>query len=76
MGLVTRKTSDSDQRVKLVGLTGAGRRLVERVREGHAKRVQSVLGALSGHERKELHRLLERLGDHLETLANGNSQAE
>jgi DNA-binding MarR family transcriptional regulator len=76
MGLVTRQTSDSDQRAKLVGLTGAGRKLVERIREGHAKRVQRVLGALSAPERKELHRLLERLGDHLESLAGSDGNAE
>jgi DNA-binding MarR family transcriptional regulator len=76
MGLVTRQTSRSDQRAKLVGLTGTGRRLVERIREGHAKRVQRVLGGLSAPERRELHRLLERLGDHLELLAGSNSHPE
>jgi DNA-binding MarR family transcriptional regulator len=76
MGLVTRQTSDSDQRAKLVGLTANGRKLVERIREGHAKRVQRVLGALSATERRELHRLLQRLGDHLESLADSDSHAE
>jgi DNA-binding MarR family transcriptional regulator len=76
MGLVTRQTSNSDQRAKLVGLTGTGRKLVERVRDGHAKRVQRVLGALSAPERRELHRLLERLGDHLESLADSDPHPE
>jgi DNA-binding MarR family transcriptional regulator len=76
MGLVTRQSSNSDQRAKLVGLTGAGRKLVERVHAGHAKRVQRVLGGLRATERRELHKLLERLGDHLEALADSDPHAE
>ncbi|HEY7090962.1 MAG TPA: MarR family transcriptional regulator [Tepidisphaeraceae bacterium] len=73
MRLVTRQASDSDQRAKVVGLTDPGRRLVARVREGHAERVQDVLAGLSAAERRELDRLLTRLGDHLEELANHHS---
>jgi DNA-binding MarR family transcriptional regulator len=70
MGLVAREASPTDQRAKLVSLTAAGRQLVERVREGHAQQIQSVLGALTRSEQRELHRLLDRLGDHLENLAD------
>jgi DNA-binding MarR family transcriptional regulator len=70
MGLVSRDASPTDQRAKLVSLTSVGQQLVDRVREGHAARVQSVLAALSKTERRELHRLLDRLGDHLEVLAD------
>jgi DNA-binding MarR family transcriptional regulator len=71
MGLVARKASHKDQRAKLVSLTVAGRRLVERVRQGHADQVQKVLAVLSIPEQHELHRLLDRLGEHLGAM-NGN----
>ena len=70
MGLVAREASPTDQRAKLVSLTPAGRQLVARAREGHAARVQGVLAVLSRSEQRELHRLLDRLGDHLEILAD------
>ena len=70
MGLVSREASPTDQRAKLVSLTPAGRQLVARAREGHAARVQGVLAVLSRSEQRELHRLLDRLGDHLEILAD------
>jgi DNA-binding MarR family transcriptional regulator len=73
MGLVARKASHKDQRAKLVSLTGAGRKLVEKVREGHADQVQKVLAVLSIPEQHELHRLLDRLGEHLgEMNGSGN----
>lgn len=68
-GLVTRAASNTDQRAKLVKLTVSGRQLVDRVRAGHATRVQRVLGALSRPEQRQLRQLLDRLGDHLEELA-------
>jgi DNA-binding MarR family transcriptional regulator len=73
MGLVTRAASKADHRSKMVSLTSDGRQLVERVMHGHAKRVQGVLGALNVPEQRELHKLLTRLGDHLETLAERES---
>ena len=68
LGLVTREATASDLRAERVVLTPAGQQLVDRVLEGHATRVQSVLGALNGQEQGELHRLLERLGEHLERV--------
>jgi len=70
MGLVQRETSKNDHRAKMVSLTDDGRRVVQRVRDGHALRVQGVLAALKVDEQHELHRLLMLLGDHLEELAN------
>ena len=73
MGLVARKASHNDQRAKLVSLTGTGRKLVEKVRQGHADQVQKVLAVLSIAEQLELRRLLDRLGEHLgEMNGNGN----
>jgi DNA-binding MarR family transcriptional regulator len=71
MGLVARRVSNKDQRAKLVSLTAAGRKLVDRVRQGHAQQVQRVLNVLNVHEQQELRRLLDRLGDHLEEMNGG-----
>lgn len=73
MGLVTRLASETDQRAKLVRLTIEGQHLVDRVRAGHSTRVQRVLAALNPHEQRELRRLLDRLGDHLEMLTDNGS---
>ena len=69
MGLVRRQMSDADHRSKRVSLTPQGRQLVERLLDGHAKRVQGALAALNVDEQRELHRLLTQLGDHLEVLS-------
>ena len=68
-GLVERSGEAGDLRVKRVGLTDQGRALVQQVKEKHRAQIHSVLGALSAGEQKELHRLLDRLGAHLETIA-------
>jgi DNA-binding MarR family transcriptional regulator len=68
MGLVARVASPTDQRVKNVSLTAAGRKLVRRVLQHHPEQVRSVLAGLSPPEQAELHRLLGRLGSHLEDL--------
>jgi DNA-binding MarR family transcriptional regulator len=67
-GLVVRDPSAKDQRVKQVRLTSGGRRLVGRVLKGHAEQVSTALAALSLSEQKELLRLLERLGSHLNDM--------
>jgi DNA-binding MarR family transcriptional regulator len=76
MGLVRREISKDDHRAKMVVLTPDGRRIVQKVREGHAQRVQGVLGALKEQEQQELHRLLMQLGDHLEELSRHELEAE
>lgn len=75
MGLVRREISQDDHRAKMVVLTDDGHRIVQRVREGHAQRVQGVLGALKEEEQQELRRLLMQLGDHLEELAEAESKS-
>jgi DNA-binding MarR family transcriptional regulator len=76
MGLVARKTSHADQRARIVNLTPSGRKLVERVKSGHASRVQRVLAALTLTQQRELQRLLNRLGDHLEVFANEDGDSD
>ena len=51
MGLVERRASDSDQRVKNVSLTAAGRQFVLRVLQHHPRQIADVLGGLGEHER-------------------------
>jgi DNA-binding MarR family transcriptional regulator len=67
-GLVIRGGSPTDLRAKRVSLTSKGRQLVERVLVKHEAQIEAVLSALSMDERTELHRLLTRLGRHLEGL--------
>lgn len=67
-GLVVRDGSPTDLRVKQVALTPRGRELVERVLAIHAGQMDTVLGGLSLAEQGELYRLLQRLGQHLESL--------
>jgi DNA-binding MarR family transcriptional regulator len=70
MGLVTRRASDSDQRVKNVSLTAAGRQFVLRVLQHHPRQIAEVLGGLGEQEQTELGRLLEKLEPHLAQLAD------
>ena len=76
MGLVARKASRTDQRARIISLTASGRKLVERVRNGHAERVQRVLEALSLPEQREMQTLLNRLADHLEALTHHNNGSD
>jgi DNA-binding MarR family transcriptional regulator len=65
-GLVARHESAADLRTKQVGLTDAGRHLVERILEVHEQQMQAVLAGLSQAEQDELHRLLVLWRKHLE----------
>ena len=65
-GLVARDGSSSDRRVKRVHLTGRGRKLVQKVRDGHRAHLDRLLGGLTRAERTQLHRLLRRVSGHLE----------
>jgi DNA-binding MarR family transcriptional regulator len=69
-GLVDRTMDGDDRRVKLVRITPAGRRTYRRVRAqfGYAR---DALGRLDEHERRELHRLLERMSPPLPAAEDG-----
>ena len=67
-GLVARDHAAVDLRSKLVALTKKGRQLIDRILAVHERQVATVLGGLNWKEQAEFHRLLRRLGQHLEGL--------
>jgi len=64
-GLVSRAGVPTDLRAKHVALTDEGRKLVERVLEQHAQRIDALMAGLKEAEQAELVRLLGKLGQHL-----------
>jgi MarR family transcriptional regulator, 2-MHQ and catechol-resistance regulon repressor len=60
--LVRRERTEADRRVVLVSLTPPGRRLIQRVFPGHARRVADLMGALTADEQDQLGRLCKKLG--------------
>jgi DNA-binding MarR family transcriptional regulator len=69
VGLVTRMASNDDQRGIDVGLTQAGRRVIQRIAPGHVAAVRDAfLSQLDASERKTLTAVFERLRSHLTVL--------
>jgi MarR family 2-MHQ and catechol resistance regulon transcriptional repressor len=68
MGLLTREPSPGDHRARRVCLTDAGRERVERVLRHLPTQVEAVLDGLDPDEQAELSRLLNKLGQHLDSL--------
>src|SRR5260370_14195643 len=67
-GLVARDFATVDHRSKLVNLTRKGRQLIDLGLAVHERQIAMVLGGLNHPEQTEFHRLLRRLGQHLESL--------
>jgi MarR family 2-MHQ and catechol resistance regulon transcriptional repressor len=58
-----RRTSDArDRRTRIVELTQTGRRLIERAFQKHAMDLEETMAVLRSGERKELIRLLKKVG--------------
>ena len=74
VGLVARAVSATDLRTKQVSLTEAGRRLLDGAREGHVAEVQKILSVLREEEQAQLQTLLDRIGNHLEILTEGERE--
>jgi DNA-binding MarR family transcriptional regulator len=72
-GLVARDGSTADLRVKEVQLTRTGRKLVERILEGHQDQVDFLLAGLGDDDQKDLMRLLSKWRDHLENVLQGET---
>jgi DNA-binding MarR family transcriptional regulator len=69
LGLIVRSASTTDLRAKEVALTGQGRRLVEKVLTVHGGQMARVMRVLPREDQEGLYRLLTRLGEHLEEMA-------
>ena len=61
-GLVVRQDSKSDRRVRLVGLTAAGRTLIERAFWEHARKMDVLGEELTPKQRRQLARGLKAFG--------------
>ena len=61
-GLVRRALSPKDQRVRLVQLTAKGRKIITCAFSQHRKDMEQAAAALSPSERRQLTRLLKKLG--------------
>ncbi len=59
-GLVTRRVSPDDGRVRVIALTSAGRELVDRAFEAHLANEHALLSALPVPDREHLERLLRQ----------------
>jgi DNA-binding MarR family transcriptional regulator len=68
-GLVERSASTEDRRVRRVGLTSQGHKLVARVLKGHAAHIESMFTGLTAKELNDLAAALCRLEDHWRVLA-------
>jgi DNA-binding MarR family transcriptional regulator len=74
VGLVSRLRAATDQRAKEIALTPAGRKLVKRVLKRHPAQIRAVLGGLDSSEVRVLHRLMDQISAHLQSMdRNGHS---
>lgn len=71
-GYLARRRDEADQRVVWIDLTERGLQMVDEVRHLQRRRLREILSVLSGEERTELARLLERVADGLP--ANGSGE--
>ena len=65
-GLVTRRRADEDGRGRTVGLTEAGRRLIDEAFTAHMRNEHRLLGLLAAEERDALEGLLTTWQDRLD----------
>ena len=70
-GLVERRPNPDDRRGTLVGLTDAGRTLIERALRAHAANETRILSALSPEEQDQLGTLMKKL---LVSLSPGDAR--
>src|SRR5665213_387523 len=69
LGLVVREGMPDDLRARQVTLTPKARRLIERILVGHGGQIDNIMGPLSHEDQSNLQRLLVKLNDHLNALA-------
>jgi MarR family transcriptional regulator, 2-MHQ and catechol-resistance regulon repressor len=67
-GLLTRTPADHDKRVMLIGLTEAGRTLIEEQFAAHLQCLERIASVLSSEECDTLISLLKKVGHHTQAL--------
>jgi MarR family 2-MHQ and catechol resistance regulon transcriptional repressor len=67
-GLIKRIQDPSDGRCFYLHLTKPGRRLINRAFDAHSHNLEQIAAVLSPEERRELVRLLKKIGRHAQTL--------
>lgn len=70
-GLIVRRTTSTDRRARVLELTAAGRKLIEKAFAQHAEDLESIMAVLSRTEKEQLYRLARKLG-----LAAAEAKAE
>lgn len=67
-GLVRRKDSPSDRRVRIVELTPCGRKFISDIFERHERDLEELMQPLSPEERRTLYTSLRKLGLHARSV--------
>lgn len=73
-GLITRQASTDDRRVSLLGLTDAGRQVLEKIDRYMAYRIEQIFSHMSGFERETVVRSLGLLNEAVAKAGNGSPQ--
>ena len=73
-GPVRRRQAAADGRVFEVHLTPEGQKLIDDLFTRHRDRLDALVDILSPDERKELLRLLKKLGRHAEAIGSGHPE--
>ena len=68
-GLIRRHTHPTDRRNRVIHLTGAGKKLIEKAFQEHASVMEEISKSLSPEQRAMLIELLKRLGKGAEELS-------
>jgi MarR family transcriptional regulator, 2-MHQ and catechol-resistance regulon repressor len=71
-GLVIRKNSDEDRRVRFVELTPRGKKFIEELYARHEGEIESLMSGLSEAERAALHQGLKKVGLAAKAASAGN----
>jgi MarR family 2-MHQ and catechol resistance regulon transcriptional repressor len=61
-GFIKRGAAPGDRRARVLHLTAKGKRVVETAFRRHTEELESVMAVLNPGEKRELHRLLKKLG--------------
>jgi len=61
-GLVRRKSSDSDRRIRFVELTDSGKAFIEEIYARHEKDLEAIIGELCEEERRVIYEGLKKIG--------------